>query len=342
MKILAYSDLHANFAYPDYMSYLDKTVDFLKTVIQERRPNLVIFLGDLFDTFSMLDVKTGLWGRQAVTEITDAVRAVSGDHVLLSGNHDVADADAKISSLHLADCGNGAMIVTNPVVWKGVLCASFGARPEEVIGILSKGEEKVEVLACHFDWIGGRLTPTYVTEKGWDPQAFARSFPHVVVLDGHYHNPGHMGPVTFVGAPCYRDFKDSEVPGEPRGFVFYDTEADVMERIENPYTYRVATIKVDTLEKFQAVIGSFRGKTDNVKARIYVPGALLAEAEKERERFLWCSITSTDTYRSPVPEGQGIVLTAQPKDVVDAAVAKAPGDLDRARLWGIGIKAFGG
>mgnify|MGYP001454412096 CR=1 FL=1 len=334
MKYLFFGDIHANYAYPDYMQFLEKTMSFLLQVIRERKPDLVVCLGDVMDTFGILDLKTLIWAYQTLHEVE---KATNRHLVILSGNHDVADADGRLSAVEVL---GGELTVTS--IGKAqrmgeMVMAPYGCDTQAALGMIDKD---VKFLASHWEWTGCRLTPSHVSEKGVDPEDFAKAYPGVKVFNGHYHAPSQVGPVTFVGSPCFRNFADYE-SDIPRGFTLYDSNTGATERIANPHSYRMVTIRVETEAQLTEALSKISDK-DKVKLRIFAPKAITDAVEAIRDKFLWTGTYRTDSEKTDIHGGAAISLTASAADVIAQAVAAAPDGYDRVRLRKMGEHAFRG
>ena len=86
-----------------------------------------------------------------------------------------------------------------------------------------------DICAGHLELAGFEMTPGLMMDHGMDRYLFHR---FNRVWTGHYHHKSKHGNIQYLGNPYqiyWNDYKD------PRGFHIYDTEADTLKWIKNPY-----------------------------------------------------------------------------------------------------------
>lgn len=347
MKIMLYGDLHVSHRNKDYMSFLNKTALWLKDIVNERKPDLLVNLGDTTDTFGVVDLRDAVWARELMTDLGQLQHHWGGIHFILRGNHDTADKEGRISCCPLLE-GTGNL----PIVYPGI-CNHREAYflflpytkdyPRCIETIMKKAAEvKITAAFTHLDWTGCRLTPTFVSPEGLQPGVVADLLPKVPVFSGHYHMPMHVGPVHFVGSPLYANFSD-EVGNIHRGVAFWDTNGhpDMVERLRNPHTYECWTIEAKTEKDLAKQLKPLEEKRDRCRVRVYVPKKLLDKAKEAGDGFLWWGVYPLDGEKQTVDFVASVSLKTTPTDAVQKAVDAAPEELDRVVLRKMGLEAFG-
>lgn len=98
---------------------------------------------------------------------------------------------------------------------------------ENVFKILETSN--ADILCGHLELAGFEMTPGLMMDHGMDRNLFHR---FNRVWSGHYHHKSKHGNIQYLGNPYqiyWNDYKDQ------RGFHIYDTEADTLTWIKNPY-----------------------------------------------------------------------------------------------------------
>ena len=350
MRILLYGDLQTNHRRPDYMQFLTKTLEYLVSVIEDRQPDLVVNLGDTFDTKNLVSVDDLVYGWQWSRRIGSARPPVSASgtttkrHWVLKGNHDISDKHGDRASIQVLEepntlvCMGMGMHVVNGL---RVLVIPYDEDVNSIYQSLHDCTDRPDLILGHCDWLGCRLTPHYVSKAGLDPAWFAKNYPGVPVFNGHYHHPMDVGDLHFVGSPVHKDFND--IAGEiPRGFSLWDSETGDVERIVNPHTYYCLQLSFTEEEEMRAWADKLRPDAERLRIKVAVPQRLLDEAKESFEDYLWHTIQPIDTEAIRAIHTSGITAQSTPSEVVTTGVGRAdPEVYDCEMLATFGRKAFG-
>jgi hypothetical protein len=353
-RVLLYGDLQVNSVREDYMAYLEEALGGLVASIREHRPDLVVNLGDTFDTFGAIDVGSLLFAYRWMTHIGEvAARSAAKSiprhpvHFILRGNHDTARSDG-LSPLQVFSGSHTQVFDEADSSWlpikvngegRVIHCFPYGSEAA-VPEILARYPGETLLSVGHVEWRGQTMTPALVSRQGLDPAELAalcdRPF-----LNGHYHMPQERPPLYIVGSPLFCDFRDGESE-IPRGWCvldLYDDGAYEVKRLENPRTYHLRTIRVDTEQELAQALSAIEIPAET-KVRVFGPAAVVEAAVTARERFLWLGAYPTET--GPIGLEHQVTLDAQtsPQEVVERAVSLADEAFDRALLTEQGLDLF--
>lgn len=329
MRVLFIGDLQINDTQKEYMERLDLTIDWVISLIEKHRPEYVVTLGDVLDTGGWVSVPALLHAYEIMERITDTVPT----HLILSGNHDVSDKDAKCSSVRVypgVPCYQLDLI-------DGIAIFPYTRDYERVAEFLTRLEAEPPLLMVgHLDWKGVSLTPTFVSTKGLLPSDYSALFPGVPFVNGHYHSPLTVGEVVFAGSPLFRDFGDD--PSRERGIFMWDSDQG-FQFFPNPHTYYVAVVRGEgALASLQEI-----PSPENTKVRVHCSLSEVPEVEKLRSSFLWMGVFPEE--RVPVVSadlGVQVSLTTPPEEVVERVVSVAsPEEYRVETLRDIGLECFG-
>jgi hypothetical protein len=348
MKILFYGDLQVNFANAEYMSFMERTMNTLEQLVEEEKPDLLINLGDTTDTFGTVSVKDLVWAHRRLKRLSALMRkhttGPASMHWILMGNHDVSDHACEYSTTELME-GADCIPFTKPVVnayGLGVNMFPFTEDMDEVRGLLPDCKGTI-CSAGHIDWLGAKVTPTFVSTSGLDVAEYAEITNHVPFFQGHYHMPSDTPPLYVVGSPLHKDFND-DIVEIPRGFTWYDSDEGHISRIQNFNTYYTIKVKADSEEEvirqYLAVMND-PGAITRTKVRIYCPSSAVEYAKEVFSSALSCSVIPTDTGKSDVDHAVAVSLTTPVGEVVNHAVEAADSSTyDRETLMKYGREVF--
>lgn len=344
MRCLIFGDLQISFKRPDYMRYLEGSLSFIRSLIRTQTPDLVVNLGDTLDTFGVVDVRDLVWSYEQMSQISQEAEDVGAEYWVLKGNHDCADKKGECTALDVfKDIDNmvyfpkssntdikGVNVAVLPWtddrkdIWTREVCETVLPHTEIVFG--------------HIEWKGCRMTPTFVSTDGVDPDEFHRKFPKAVVFNGHYHQPARVGPVYLVGSPLNKDFNDVEAE-EPRGALLYDTETKVAIRCGNDSSYKCLSLFLQdgNLQRIEEIPLKDRA---NLKLKVYVPRTKLQRASEIGEGFLWYACYPLDSDRVDVEKVAEVRVSSTPAEIVEKAVQASTADYNRDLLMKFGAEAF--
>lgn len=184
------------------------------TLINERKPDFVVILGDFSDSHEKVHVQ--VWN--AIIDFMASVSAVCHTFYII-GNHDAINNQIFLSEDHFFNAfkyfeGDSwkLTIVDKPVTWRtGVgdfaLCPYVpNGRLREALdkgGIDLTSPDKIKVLFCHQEFKNAKYGP-FLSERG---DAWDETLPPVI--SGHIHERQHVGNVLYVGTPYQINFGES-------------------------------------------------------------------------------------------------------------------------------------
>jgi hypothetical protein len=350
MKFLFYSDLQIDRSNTMYAEFVQSTLTHLASVVQERKPDYLINLGDVLDGFGHVTVQDLTYTYDWMEYLGDLMQGrglPSPRHWILKGNHDIGDKEGLHSTVHVLSCdmmnevhkelntpeieGFGHVLVipyTNNY-------ASVRAELEKMRGL------PVKAIFAHTDWIGIRpsIKSGHISTDGLDAGRFADLFPDVPIFTGHYHTPMAIGNLNVVGSPLYKDFSDV-LTDLPRGFLLWDTEAKEIERIENPSTYYCAEVRAEDSQSLRAQCDVLLPNKDRLKVKVYAPNSLMREADALFEPFLWHTTYSAESLRTGVEHAADVTVHTSPAELVEMGMLEASPDYDATLLREYGREAF--
>lgn len=348
MRVLFFGDLQTNGKHAAYSSFLQSTMEFLMKTIDEERPDIVVNLGDLMDTKSVVEVDDLVWAWKLTREIEMECKPPDfygyPTHMLLMGNHDMSDKKGGRSSVEVMEGINTDIFTRLSTVETSEGLLVIIPYTEDMPGMwkkLSEIENKDSVFGifAHTNWLGCRLTPTFVSDKGINPVDMENMFPNAHMFAGHYHHPLDLGRLHIVGSPLHKDFND--ILGEiPRGFTLWDSKTGEITRIENPNTYHCLDLRFDDEELMKNAASSLRPMKDKLRVKISVPSAIVDETLEEFDGFLWKSVVPNESSITSLYQGHGIKICSTPGEVIRRGVETAPDDLDSEVLEKIGQAIF--
>jgi len=267
LKALLVGDLHtdnakSSIANSDSFHEVFMTFDLIKRTIEERRPDFLIFFGDVYDSpYSITS--------PVITIISEIIAEISLDVSILFivGNHD--DVDDKMSNVKIGDRYMkirasllapfshypNVIVFDSPKVIKiqDEVEIAFIPYCSNIIPSLDSADKKFSrgckrILMGHFD-----MKQSYYMIKSGDsdiseniPSAedLIRKYNYDLVLLGHVHDPSEYevdGKIAkYIGSCRNVDFRNT---GENKGVYMFDFDTFEMEYIDNPYTsiYKIFT-----------------------------------------------------------------------------------------------------
>ena len=360
MKFLIFGDLQISDRRQDYMAYTQQTLQYLGQLVRERRPDYLINLGDLIDTFGTVRL-TDLgyayeWmnylGREMAGGGTphnadgnaDALRAATADPRLwiLKGNHDMDDREGKRASCQVMEQNARIFMELTTTEIDGfgyALVLPYTRDYAHMMNTLESIAEldvEVKVIFAHTDWIGCRMTPAMVSKEGLEPVKVQELFPNATIFAGHYHHPQTVGNLHIVGSPQHMRF-DDVLGAIPRGFAFWDSETGTVERIPNPYTFYCAQVQAETDAQLRQAWEALKPNCANIKVKVKVPPKLMEEADGLFSDFLWKSILPLENVQA---EETTITVTSSVPEIIAAGLDRAGEEYDLELLKQYGVEAF--
>jgi hypothetical protein len=194
-KILYVGDVHAT---PDSLEECEKLVDFVITTAKSNSAKVVCFLGDIFNTHSVIHLPVLAFWKRQFDKLKDAGLFV----ISLVGNHDKGGVRGiEDNALMLY---TGITIVSRPTVISNILFLPYFYTTEDFIQACN--DNPTHLVVCHATFVG----PGLLFENGF-PIADGinpNDVPQEQILSGHIHRPASSGKVTYIGAPRWRSVSD--------------------------------------------------------------------------------------------------------------------------------------
>jgi DNA repair exonuclease SbcCD nuclease subunit len=258
MNILFYSDIHIkdNSAFIPYNQINEKTgltknlmnilrgLNFVADKILELKPNLVINLGDTFNTNDAITTRSLVTAYLGFNNINKNCKKLNIKHYILNGNHEILNENLKLSSNILLEGFCDKIINENCVITEDNIKIGFiPFYRDEIImsdNITSTINNNIDIICIHSDFSGsifetGKKTTSQLNSK-WGKQIFS----------GHVHLPQEVGDVTFIGSLIQNRF-DSENLNK-NGILLYNTETKNKMRFYNNYSKHF--VKVNDINSF--------------------------------------------------------------------------------------------
>lgn len=218
MKTLYIGDWHAK---PSDLHDSERLREYVYQMVEEHRPDRVVFLGDQYDTHGIVHVTVQHFWRTFFKRLTDMMEDGQDGVLALVGNHDMPGD--RSSWAHAMQAHADDITVVD---WHMVRdnCAYVSYEPEGVEHFSNMLEEEGHdptklTLVCHQTFLGAQYENGFYAKDGID----AGKLPFPVIYSGHIHAPGAIGKVWYPGSPRYLTVSDANiarhiylVEGDPR------------------------------------------------------------------------------------------------------------------------------
>ncbi len=197
-KALLVGDVHA---VPEELEDCQKLIDFVKATVQAQDIDHVVFMGDLYNTHSVMRVEVLAFWRQAFKSIKELIHR---DIYVLVGNHDYAGEGLAEHSLLAHE--DQVVVVDKPTeLFPSVMMLPYISGNQEFIDTCAALKEPT--ILCHQTFHGAQYENGMYAPEGVEPA----SIPQQYVISGHIHTPASFDKVTYVGAPRWRSLSDADV-----------------------------------------------------------------------------------------------------------------------------------
>lgn len=223
MKILLLGDPHLK------ISRFNLSVELLQwfnKVIKDTKPDLVVNLGDCFDTHAVLR-------SELMYEFKKHVVECPTEYIYVLGNHDMYKPnDSKYHALQVFDLPNLKVIDTRTDIGDITYVPyihDFENFPKDT----------QKICIAHQTFIGADYG-YYRPDVGVD----ADKIDAEIIISGHIHKKQTFGKVTYPGTPCSYDLNDIN---QEKGVMLFDTETYQFEFIYSPFP-RWRGVKIDMSE----------------------------------------------------------------------------------------------
>jgi DNA repair exonuclease SbcCD nuclease subunit len=188
-------------------------LDWMYKLQLELQPDMVIMLGDQFDTHSIVRVEVlNLW-------VDYLKKCAPASHVMLKGNHDEISPGSNVHALVALE--KLATIVDRPVTLGRLSFIQYIHDEEAFAKALEELDGKI--LFCHQTFQGAQYENGFYDPNGFSTSLLER-FNHVV--SGHIHKSQRVGRVFYPGTPYATNFSDA---GERKGAYLMDISENNIE-----------------------------------------------------------------------------------------------------------------
>jgi len=253
MRILIWADLHSH-NYKEFSETIDgvnsrlldcnEVLRKIHLSAADEKVDAIFFLGDLFQLKNNLDSHVMRYTLEIFAELANDFSII-----VVPGNHDYISWSSDPSLLKFVNNFSGKIILrTEPCwldLWANTLDAyiePFTRKTKELRERLIALEPKENsIFLGHQDIIGSQYGG-FTVERGLDADVLSKKFRWSFI--GHWHEPNQVREnVISVGAPLQHNFGDSL---GAKGWWILDTEKGEAKLIENTFSPRFYSIKVDS------------------------------------------------------------------------------------------------
>lgn len=328
MKVMVFSDLH----FFRGRSYLLDTCQWVAGMVEQTRPDLVVFGGDLNHSHSYVEVDTLHAMTQSFEAVARAAVKVTGKKlVAISGNHDTALKDGGKNILQaIGFVSDNMQVITDPTRDGDFLFVPHPPANKDAYFAFNKRAAEVGAGAVamfsHVELADVRYTPasSHCTEHPFEVPSSVK-----LIVNGHYHHPevrdGGGRRVVIAGSPCYHSYADMMV-STPRGVVVVTNptgSADVVwhKNPHGPIYHTIETSQIEAISRHQDV--------GRMMLRVKVESQQDYEASKEGINLLRQHATSVRVVGANTKASSSIykaetstIGLTSPEDLVSAYVRK--------------------
>lgn len=210
-----------------------KFIEWLHTIVLDRKPDFVVNLGDTFHTHNVIRSEI-----MAVVAAHVKWMEKYTEYYILVGNHDMAHHKTPEIHAWLPFIGiyDMAHIIAQPLSGNGLGFLPYIDDPEVFEqNLRSFAEKGVKTVFCHQTFIGANYgfmtSPDGVAIPDWYDGE---------IVSGHVHKEQQLGPVWYPGTPYAQEATDNNMT---KGIYLYDTVSRAKELIVSPMP-RWITVKI--------------------------------------------------------------------------------------------------
>jgi DNA repair exonuclease SbcCD nuclease subunit len=178
----------------------ERLIDCVIQAGRDCRPDIILFLGDLFHTHALVRIEVMEFWRRSFKRLWEAFP--EADIYAMVGNHDRShDMSVKGCAIQATPLVH---VVDEPIEARpGVWFAPWYPTAKDFLSALTPGD----VLFCHQTFDGSKYENGFWAPDGIDPNLV----PFQIVISGHIHTPQEFGRVWYPGAPRWRSATDANV-----------------------------------------------------------------------------------------------------------------------------------
>lgn len=254
-KILFIGDPHLKI---NRFELATKFLYWLNQLIAEKRPDIVVNLGDTFDTHAVLRSEV----MNEFMSHVDFVNSLNIDYVYLLGNHDMYKPnDAKYHAMRPFKNRNKKLhIIDKPTELFGMSFVPYQHDPNAF------PRDLLPICIAHQTFFGADYGPV-IAKDGVTPDSLRNC---EIVISGHIHKRQILestgaasAQIIYVGSPFAQSASDTD---QTKGITIFDTATYAQEFIETPLPqYRKIKITLCDYENIDAIHGSICNYINNTK-----------------------------------------------------------------------------
>jgi len=261
MKILFIGDPHLKIS---RLSLVKDFNNWIESVVDQYKPDLVVNLGDTFDTHAVLR-------SEILTEFFDSVDRIlcKAQYVYVLGNHDMykPNDDTYHALKHIKDTRKHFIVVDSPRVIDGITYVPYIHNDLEFPKITT------DVCVAHQGFIGADYGHA-VASTGVDLDTVGEN---KLIISGHIHKKHELfseksnSKVFYVGTPYAQDASDID---QIKGIHIYDTITRKFSFIESPLPiWRSLRFTVSSTQDFDHITDVLSKSVDTFNSWVlYISG----------------------------------------------------------------------
>lgn len=175
--------------------------------ILEHRPQVVIIMGDLYNSHDSVSVKNQEFNIRWLKRFKEAPGVL--EVIVLRGNHDQSVPNEAYPHALLAH--TNVTVVDRPMalpILPGVAAMPYYSDPAEFLVEAERlAADGYHTLLCHQTFDGSKYENGFYAKDGVRPD----QVPFARIISGHIHTPQKVGKVFFPGAPRWRTQADANI-----------------------------------------------------------------------------------------------------------------------------------
>lgn len=220
MKIALIGDPHAKLNSLDELSAINQYIISLRN---EGKVDKAIFLGDLFDTHSIMRIEIWNFWQQQIEILSEHFKP--DDLAIVSGNHDKPGSYEKehLSAVSTLDSTKAHIVYhTGAIIWNDDFAIVPYFSKEEDFLDACESVKNAKYLICHQTFDGAKYDNGMFAPGGFDPN----KVPHSKIISGHIHSTMEFGKVFYPGTARWDSASDAN---KSKGIYVLNTENDSYE-----------------------------------------------------------------------------------------------------------------
>lgn len=217
MKIALIGDPHAKLNSLSDLSVINQYIISLK---KEGKIQKAIFLGDLFDTHSVMRIEIWNFWKQQISLLLEHFSPE--DIAIISGNHDKPGSYEKENLSAIATLNSVVLVYDAPFVWNSITLVPFYSKESDFIDACKNTQvmgSYTKYLVCHQTFNGAKYDNGMYAPDGFDYTLI----PHEKIISGHIHTTMEFDKVFYPGTARWESASDAN---KEKGIYVLDTNTD--------------------------------------------------------------------------------------------------------------------